>query len=123
MIEEEVTDKIIGAAIKVHNALGPGLLESAYRECLCYEILKLGLRVEKEKAMPLIYDEVKLNCGYRIDALVEGKVVVETKTVESFNTLHFQQVLTYLRLGNFRIGLLVNFNVAHLKDGLKRIVN
>jgi len=123
MTENELSNKIIGLAIEVHSILGPGLLESAYKECLYYKIGKFGLFVEKEKPMPLILEEVKLECGYRIDLLVEKKLVIETKSVEALNDVHLAQVLTYLKLGNFKLGLLMNFNVVKLKDGIKRIVN
>ena len=122
MKENEITEKIIGCAIKVHSNLGPGLLESAYKECLFYELTKSGLFVEKEKPLPLIYDEIKLELGYRIDILVEKKVVVELKTVDFFNEVHFAQVLTYLRLSDNNIGLLLNFFTRRLKDGIKRII-
>ena len=107
----------------VHRSLGPGLLENAYKECLFYKINQLGLFVEKEKAMPLIFEEVKLDCGYRLDLLVENKLVVELKSVDVLNDVHLAQVLTYMKLGNFKLGLLMNFNVARLKDGIKRVVN
>lgn len=120
---EEVVTLIIGCAIKVHKALGPGLLESAYKECLYYELLKAGLFVEKEKPMPLIYEEVKLDVGYRIDLLVERRLVIEIKSKEALNDIDLAQTLTYLKIGDFRLGLLINFNVTLLKNGLKRIVN
>jgi len=123
MIENEITEKIIGCAIKVHKNLGPGLLESAYQECLFYELKKAGLKVEKEKPLPLIYEEVKLNCGYRMDLLVENKISVEIKSVESLNDIHLAQVLTYLKLNNTKIGLLINFNVLQLIKGVKRVIN
>ena len=123
MTENDISNKIIGAAIKVHNALGPGLLESAYQECLYYALQKEGLKVEKEKPMPLVFEEVKLDCGYRIDLLVENKVVVELKSVEALNDVHLAQTLTYLKLGNYKLGLLINFNVALLKQGIKRVAN
>jgi GxxExxY protein len=123
MTENELSNKIIGLAIEVHSALGPGLLESAYKECLYYKIGKSGLYVEKEKPMPLVFEEVKLDCGYRIDLLVENKLVIETKSVDALNDIHLAQVLTYLKLGNYKLGLLMNFNVVKLKDGIKRVVN
>ena len=123
MTENEITEKIIGAAILVHKALGPGLLESAYRECLYYELKEQGLFVEKEKPLPLIYKEVKLNMGYRVDFLVENQVIVELKSVEALNDVHLAQVLTYLKLNNNRIGLLINFNVSVLKHGIRRLIN
>jgi len=123
MDENDLSRVVIGLAIEVHNALGPGLLESAYKECLFYKIAKAGLFVEKEKIMPLMFEEVKLECGYRIDILVERKLVLELKSVETLNDVHLAQTLTYMKLGNYKLGLLMNFNVTLLKDGLKRIAN
>lgn len=123
MTENEIANKIIGLAIDVHKALGPGLLESAYQECLYYKITQSGLSAEKEKPMPLMFEEVKLDCGYRIDILVESKVVIEKKSVEALNDVHIAQTLTYLKLGNYKLGRLINFNVLALKNGLKRIAN
>ena len=107
----------------MHRSLGPGLLESAYKECLFYRIKKEGFIVEKEKPMPLIYEEVKLDCGYRIDLLVEGKVVIEIKSVDALNEIHLAQTLTYMKLGKYKLGLLINFNVSLLKDGIRRVAN
>jgi GxxExxY protein len=123
MTENEIANKIIGISIDVHKALGPGLLESAYKECLFYKISKSGLWVEKEKPMPLIFEEVKLECGYRMDLLVEKKLVIEIKSVDSLNDIHLAQTLTYLKLGNYKLGLLMNFNVVLLRDGIKRVIN
>jgi len=123
MTENELSNKIIGAAIEVHSVLGLGLLESAYQECLFYELRKQGLKVVKEKHEPVVNKEVKLDHGYRIDLLVEDKVVIEIKTVEGFTDVHLAQVLTYLRLGNYKLGLLINFHVSLLKNGIKRIIN
>lgn len=123
MTENKISEIIIGCAIKVHRSFGPGLLESAYQECLFYELNKAGLKVEKEKPMPIIYEEVKLDHGYRIDLLVENKVVVELKSIEKFTDVHTAQVLTYLKLGGYKLGLLLNFNVTLLKNGIKRIIN
>lgn len=123
MTENEISHKVIGLAMNVHAALGPGLLESAYKECLWYKINQEGLWVEREKPMPLVFENVKLECGYRIDLLVENKLVIEIKSVEALNDVHFAQTLTYMKLGNYRLGLLMNFNVFKLKDGIKRIVN
>ena len=123
MTENEIANKVIGLAIEVHSALGPGLLESAYQECLFYKIGKSGFKVEKEKPMPLIFEEVKLECGYRIDLLVENKLVIEIKSVEALNDVHLAQTLTYMKLGNYKLGLLINFNVALLKNGIRRVVN
>lgn len=120
---EEIATTIIGCAIKVHRSLGPGLLESAYKECLYYELLKAGLFVEKEKPMPLVYEEVKLDIGYRIDLLVEKKLVIEIKSKDALNDIDLAQTLTYLKIGDFRLGLLINFNVTLLKNGLKRVAN
>ncbi len=123
MTENEIAHKIIGIAIEVHNVLGPGLLESAYKECMYYKIGKSGLFVEKEKPMPLFFEEVRLECGYRIDLLVENKLVIEIKSVDALNNIHLAQTLTYLKLGNYKLGLLINFNVVKLKDGIKRVIN
>lgn len=123
MQENLITDRIIASAIKVHRNTGPGLLESAYQACLFYELQKSGLKVEQEKPCPLIYENIKLNCGYRLDLLVENKVIVELKAVEALNEVHFAQTLTYLKLMNLRIGLLINFNVSLLKNGIRRIAN
>lgn len=115
MTENEISTIIIGLAIQVHKALGPGLLENAYKECLFYKIKQHGLFVEKEKVMPLIFEEVTLDCGYRVDLLVENKFVIEIKSVESLTTIHLAQTLTYLRLGKYKLGLLINFNEILLK--------
>ena len=123
MTEHELSNKIIGLAIEVHTKLGPGLLESAYKECLFYKIHKIGFYVEKEKPMPLIFEEVKLECGYRIDLVVANKLVVEIKSVEALHNVHLSQILTYMKIGKYKLGLLINFNVARLKDGIKRVVN
>jgi len=123
MTENELTTKIIGHAMKVHTALGPGLLESSYKECLFYKLKQDGLMVEKERAMPLEFEEVKLECGYRIDLLVDNRVVVELKSVEAINDVHMAQTLTYMKLGDYKLGLLINFNVSRLKDGIKRLAN
>jgi GxxExxY protein len=114
---------IIGIAIDVHNALGPGLLESAYKECLYYKINQSGIWVEKEKPIPLVYEKIKLDCGYRIDLLVNNQLVLEIKSVEAINDIHIAQALTYLKIGNYKLGLLMNFNVLQLKHGIKRIIN
>jgi len=123
MTENEISEKVIGCAIEVHKILGPGLLENAYLECFFYELQKAGLRVEKQKALPLIYKEVKLDAGYRLDLIVENKVIIEIKSVEALNDIHIAQVLTYLKLSGCKLGLLMNFNVLRLIDGLKRLVN
>jgi len=119
----DLTPEIIGAALKIHRRLGPGLLESAYESCLAYELTKLGLRVERQKPVPLIYDAVKLDCGYRADLVVEGRVVVETKCREALHPVDEAQLLSHLRLLDISVGLLINFHVLLLKDGIKRIVN
>ena len=123
MTENEISEKIIGCAIEVHKSLGPGLLESAYCECLYYELQIGGLNVEKQKPLPLIYKEVKLDVGYRLDLIVEGKVIIEVKSVEALNDIHTAQVLTYLKLSGCKLGLLMNFNVIRLVEGLKRLAN
>ncbi len=122
METNEITREIIDSAYKIHASLGPGLLESAYRTCLAYELRKKGLHVAEEKPIPLVYEEVRLDCGYRLDLFVENKVVVELKTVDAFNEVHVAQVLTYLRFSNTHVGLLLNFYVKSLKDGIRRIV-
>ena len=123
MNENELSTRIIGCAIEVHRQLGPGLLESAYQECLYYELRMQGLEVQKEIPRPIVYKEVVLNHGYRIDLLVENKVVIEIKAVEFLNDIHKAQILTYLKLGNYKLGLLLNFHELVLKNGIKRIVN
>lgn len=120
--ENELSNIIIGYAIEVHKILGPGLLESAYRECLFYELINAGINVRKEVPMPVNYKEMKLDHGYRMDLLVENKVVIELKTVESFTDVHMAQILTYLKLGNYKLGLLLNFHVSLMKNGIKRFV-
>jgi GxxExxY protein len=121
--ENRLSRIIIGKAIEVHRYLGPGLLESAYQECLFYELTSSGLLVEKEKPLPIIYKKIKLDHGYRIDLLVEQKVVIELKTVELLTDIHAAQILTYLKLGSYRLGLLINFDVLLLKSGIKRFIN
>jgi len=118
----KITHEILDSAYKVHSALGPGLLESAYQACLVYELKKKGLKVEVEKPLPLIYKEVKLECGYRIDILVEDQVVIELKTADAFTDVHLAQVLTYLKLSGKKVGLLINFYTKSLKDGIKRVI-
>jgi GxxExxY protein len=122
LLHQELTSSILNCAYKVHTALGPGLLESAYEECLHYELDKAGLMVMKQKPMPLIYEEKKLDVGYRIDLFVEGKVIIEIKSVDALSPVHFAQVMTYMKLSKCRIGFLINFNVQSLKDGIKRII-
>ena len=123
MIENRITQSIITAAIEVHRTLGPGLLESAYKECLNYELKCREMSVRREVAQPVVYKEIKLNHGYRIDLLVENKVVVELKTVEVLTNIHSAQVLTYLKLSGCKVGLLINFHTNLLKDGIKRFIN
>jgi GxxExxY protein len=123
MTENEIAHKVIGCALTIHRELGPGLLESAYKECLFYQIKKIGLLAQKEKPMPLVFEDVELECGYRIDILVENKVVVELKSVEALNDVHLAQILTYLKLGDYKLGLLINFNVSMLKQGIRRVIN
>jgi GxxExxY protein len=118
-----LTEKIIGAAIKIHRRLGPGLLESAYETCLAFELREMGLHVEQQKAVPLIYDSVKLECGFRADLVVDGKIVVELKCKETLHPVDHAQVLSHLRLLGLQVGLLLNFHVVALKDGIRRIVN
>ncbi len=120
---QDLTREIIGAAIKIHRELGPGLLESAYEACLAYELQKLGMKVERQKPVPLIYESVKLNCGFRADLLVEGSVVVETKCKDALHPVDDAQLLSHLRLLNISVGLLINFHVVVLRDGIKRMVN
>lgn len=123
MHENEIANRVIGLAIDVHKALGPGLLESAYEECLLYKIKKSGLHAEHQKPIPLVFEDVKLECGYRIDILVESKLVLEIKSVDTVHPVFLAQTLTYLRLGGFKLGLLINFNVPALREGVKRVIN
>jgi len=118
----DLTGKVIGLAIEVHKHLGPGLLESAYCECLTYEIRNSGLHVVQQKPLPIVYKNIKLDHGYRIDLLVESTLVLELKTVECFTDVHYAQILTYLKLGGYPIGLLINFHTKTLKEGIKRFV-
>jgi len=123
MTENEITEVVIGCAIKVHRSLGPGLLESAYEECLDYELRKTVLEIERQKPLSLVYEEVKLDCGYRLDFMANKKVIIEIKSIEALNDIHLAQILTYLRLSQCKVGLLINFNVLKLTSGLKRVVN
>lgn len=122
MDRESIFKIVLDCAFKVHTALGLGLLESAYEECLYYELRKANLNVEKQKVLPLIYEEIKLDAGYRIDLLVENQVIIELKAVEELNDIHLAQILTYLKLSKCKLGLLANFNVKHLKDGIRRVI-
>ena len=123
MNENELSRLVFNNALKVHQNLGPGLLESSYEECLFYELNRSGLLIERQKPLPLVYEEIKLNVGYRVDLLIENKLIVELKSVEALNEIHFAQLLTYLKLSNCRLGLLINFNVTLIKNGIKRIAN
>jgi GxxExxY protein len=118
---DPLTHEVISAAIEVHRHLGPGLLESAYRECLCWELLQRGSVVERERALPLVYKGTHVDAGYRVDLIVEGRVLLEIKAVERFAPVHIAQVLTYLRLSGLHVGLLINFNVRVLKAGIMRL--
>lgn len=122
MLFEDITKVIIGCAIDVHKELGPGLLESDYEECLYYELQKAGLKVEKQKAIPVVYKEIKLDCGYRADLIIEDKIIIELKTVDEFNPVHEAQILTYMKFAEKKLGLLINFNVLRLKEGIKRFI-
>ena len=119
---EKIFKLVLDCSFKVHTDLGPGLLESAYEECLYYELKQSGLSVQKQVALPLVYKEVRLDAGYRIDLLVENKIIIELKSVDSLADIHLAQILTYLKLSKCKLGLLVNFNVKHLKDGIKRVI-
>ena len=119
----EITSLIIGSSIQVHKSLGPGLLESAYEECLFYEMRKTILEIERQKPLPIIYENVKLECGYRMDFMINKSVVLEIKSVEAINEVHLAQILTYMRLSQSKIGMLINFNVVKLTDGIKRVIN
>ena len=123
MSENEISSKIIGAAIEVHKQLGPGLLESTYETCLAYELKQMELDVKQQQALPVVYKEVKLDAGYRIDLLIENKVIVEIKSVDALADIHTAQLLTYLKLKDLKLGLLINFNSVRVVDGLKRILN
>ena len=123
MSENELSRIAFDYALKVHQTLGPGLLESAYEECLFFELKKTGLAVEKQKPLPLIYEEIKLEIGYRLDIIIENKLILEIKSVDALNEIHFAQLLTYLKLTDCKLGLLLNFNVILIKNGIKRVVN
>lgn len=122
-MSSQLTQEIIGAAIKIHRKLGPGLLESAYEACLAYELQKVGKRVERQKAVPLFYEDVKLDCGFRADLIVEGRIAVELKCKEALHPVDEAQLLSHLRLLNLPLGLLINFHVMVLKDGVRRLAN
>ena|SRR6185437_1531747 len=123
MTENEISKIVFNCALKVHQNLGPGLLESAYEECLFYELNKTGLNIEKQKPLPLIYEEVKLQVGYRLDIVIEKKFIIEVKSVEALNDVHMAQILTYLKLSNCKLGFLINFNVTLIKNGIRRVIN
>ncbi len=123
MTENEIATYVVNSAFKVHKTLGPGLLESAYEACLFYELSESGLYVEKQKPLPVIYQEIELDIGYRVDLMIENKVIVEIKSVSALTDVHLAQILTYLKLSNCKLGFLINFNVTLLKDGIKRVVN
>lgn len=123
MTENELSKIVFDCALKVHQALGPGLLESAYEECLFYELKKRNLSVQKQKSLPLIYEDVKLEIGYRIDIIIEDKLILEIKSVEALNDIHFAQLLTYLKLTECKLGMLINFNVILIKNGIRRVAN
>jgi GxxExxY protein len=123
MTENEIAAIVFECAKKVHDTLGPGLLESSYEECLCFELNKSGLLVERQKPLPIIYEEIKLEAGYRVDILVENKVIIELKAIEQLAPIHAAQLLTYLRLSGCKLGLLINFNVEYIGKDFKRIVN
>jgi GxxExxY protein len=123
MTENELSKIVFECGLKVHRALGPGLLESAYEECLFYELNKTGVHIEKQKGLPLMYNEVKLDIGYRIDLILDNKLIIEIKAVDALNDIHLAQILTYLKLSGCKLGLLINFNSVLFKDGVKRIIN
>ena len=119
----KITETIIGAVINVHRALGPGLLESAYEACMVYELAQAGLKVEQQKPLPIVYRGVKLECGYRMDLMIDNEIIVEIKSIEKLLPIHQAQLLSYLKLSNCRVGLLINFNIKVLKNGIQRVVN
>ncbi len=123
MTENEIAKVVFECGLKVHRSLGPGLLESAYEHCMYYELAKTGLYLEKQKPLPLVYEDVKLDAGYRVDFIIENKFIVEIKSVDALADIHLAQVVTYLKLSNYKLGLLINFNVLLFKDGVKRVIN
>ena len=123
MTENELSKIVIGEAIKVHQQLGPGLLESVYETCLAFHLVSLGLKVERHKPVPLVYQDIKMECGFRCDLMINGILIIEIKAIDQFDDIHVAQVLTYLKHTNTKLGLLLNFNVLKLKDGIKRVVN
>jgi GxxExxY protein len=122
MYIEEIFKKTLDCSFAVHTILGPGLMEKVYEECLVYELNSAGLYLERQKSFPLIYKKIKLDIGYRLDLIVEKQVIIELKTIDNFNEIHLAQILTYMKLSSCKLGLLVNFNVRHLKDGIKRVI-
>ncbi len=122
LIEEQLTDQVIGSAIEVHRELGPGLLESAYEECLCHELHLRGLEFRRQVPIPVVYKKIKLDCGYKADVIVDDKIILELKATETINPVHEAQLLTYLKLTGIRVGLLLNFHVPVMKNGIKRRV-
>jgi len=123
MTENQIAKAVFEASLKVHKALGAGLLESAYEECLFYELQKQGIKVEKQKPLPLVYEDVKMEIGYRVDLMIENKFVVEIKSIDALNDVHMAQIITYLKLSDCKLGMLINFNVSLLKNGVKRVIN
>jgi len=123
MTENEIAKIVFDCSLKVHQALGPGLLESAYCECLCYELHKTGLFIEKEKPLPLVYQEIKMDIGYRVDIMIENRFIIEVKSVDELRDIHTAQLLTYLKLSDCKLGMLINFNSLLIKDGIKRVIN
>ena len=123
MHENDLSKLVIGECLKVHSQLGPGLLESVYTECVGFKLIQIGLSVQKQVPIPVVFEKVKMECGFRCDVLVENKLIIETKAIESLNDIHLAQVLTYLKLTDIKLGLLINFNVVRLKDGIRRVVN
>lgn len=123
MSENDISKIVFDSALKVHKSLGPGLLESAYEECLFYELKKFDLLVQKQKALPLIYEGVNMEIGYRVDLIIENKVIIEIKSVDALNDIHLAQILTYLKLSDCKLGMLINFNVVLIKNGIRRVVN
>ncbi len=123
MTENELAKLVFECGLQIHKTLGPGLLESSYEECLFYELSKYNIWVEKQKPLPLVYENVKLEIGYRVDLMIENKLIVEIKSVEAINDIHLAQILTYLKLSNCKLGLLINFNTALFKNGVKRVIN
>ena len=123
MHENDLSKLVIGECLKVHSQLGPGLLESVYTECVGFKLIQIGLSVQKQVPIPVVFENVKMECGFRCDVLVENKLIIEIKAIESLNDIHLAQVLTYLKLTDIKLGLLINFNVVRLKDGIRRVVN